>query len=184
MGCEMTNEQKMHISEVLMARAEISGRVLSKPAIRMMIEDLSDLPFEAVYRVLQGWGKHSSDFPSPAKIRERLAPETSDADDGRDIASRVIGAVSKFGWNQPLQAKLYIGEIGWECVSRIGGWVTFCSELNDENKGIYNAQIRDLSMTLKKKAVNGTLNQPINFPTPIESAIVKKMIGSFTDKES
>jgi hypothetical protein len=160
----MNNEQKLKLAEMLLARAEIAGKTLSKPAVAMMIEDLADLPFERVYATLQAWGRTSSEFPHPAKIREKLMPAENDLDDGRDIASKVIGAVAKFGSYQAQNAKDYIGEIGWECVKRMGGWATLCSEVTEENKGITFAQIRDLSMTLKKKSINGTLATPQDFP--------------------
>jgi len=160
----MTNEQKIQISEILMARAEISGRTISKPAIRMMIEDLADLPFERVYATLQAWGRTSAEFPHPAKVREKLAPAETEIDDGRDIASKVIGAVARFGSYQGERAREYIGEVGWECVKRMGGWVGICSELSEDNKGVLFAQVRDLSMTLKKKSANGTIAKAQDWP--------------------
>jgi hypothetical protein len=172
----MNKEQKLKLAEMLLARAEIAGRVLSMPAVGMMIEDLEDLPFEKVFSILQSWGKTSSEFPHPAKIREKLQPTENDLDDGRDIASRVIAAVSKFGSYQAQNAKEFIGEIGWECVKRSGGWVTLCSELTEENRGIIFAQTRDLAMTLKKKSINGTLATPQDFPNMLPDGSSKMVL--------
>ena len=160
--------------------ALIYGKQLTPQALVMMVDALEDLPARAVIEVMKGWVKKQKHFPMPSDIREALAPSTDSADDGRDIASMVIKAVSRFGSYQSEEAKKAIGEVGWECVQRMGGWKTFCSELTEDNKGIMNAQIRDLAMTLKKKAMNGTLHQPQNFPTPIESGEVRKLIGDFT----
>ncbi|NDE91614.1 MAG: hypothetical protein EB059_10880 [Alphaproteobacteria bacterium] len=162
--------------------AMIYGKQLTPQALVMMVDALDDLPGGAVIQVMKAWVKKQKHFPMPSDIRESLSPTTDAADDGRDIASRVIAAVSKFGSYQAEAAKNHIGEIGWECVQRMGGWKTFCSELTEDTKGIFNAQIRDLAMTLKKKALNGTLDQPQNFPTPIESGDVRKLIGDFTNK--
>jgi hypothetical protein len=185
MGGVMTNEQKMKLAEMLFIRAEIAGRTLSKGAVQLMIEDLADLPFEAVARVLRDWGKVSAEFPHPAKVREKLKPQTDDSDDGRDIASRVIGAVGRFGSYQPEAARVAIGEIGWECVNRMGGWRTLCAELTEQTKGIMFAQLRDLAVTLKKKSMNGTIASPQNFPGMLPSGetrgiapTVTKLIGS------
>ena len=162
--------------------ALIYGKQLTPQALVMMVDALEDLPARAVIEVMKGWVKKQKHFPMPSDIREALAPSTDSADDGRDIASMVIKAVSRFGSYQSEEAKKAIGEVGWECVQRMGGWKTFCSELTEDNKGIMNAQIRDLAMTLKKKAMNGTLHQPQNFPTPIASQDVRKLIGDFTKK--
>lgn len=178
----MNAEQKIKLAEILLARAEIAGKSLSRPAVAMMIEDLADLPFDRVFAVLSTWGRISSEFPHPAKIREKIAPQENDLDDGRDIASKVIGSVSKFGSYQAESARRYIGEIGWECVMRMGGWGTICAELTEESKGVFFAQVRDLAVTLKKKALNGTLNKPQDFPEAIESGEVRKLIHDFTRK--
>jgi hypothetical protein len=169
--------------------AMIYGKQLTPEALVLMADSLDDLHPQAVLKILKDWVKGNKAFPMPSEIREKITPQTNDADDGRDIASRAIKAVAKFGWNQPLQAKLYIGEIGWECVSRMGGWTTFCAELNEENKGIYNAQIRDLAITLKKKDANGTLDLPLNFsnslPAPNKEIAekVKNLLPTFPFKE-
>lgn len=160
--------------------AMIYGKQLTPQALIMMVDALEDLPARAVLDVMTGWVKKQKHFPMPSDIREALTPSTDIADDGRDIASKVIGAVSKFGSYRSTEAREWIGQIGWECVQRMGGWSTICAELTDENKGIFFAQIRDLSMTLKKKAINGTLNQPQNFPDQIGTGEVRKLIGDFT----
>jgi hypothetical protein len=162
--------------------AMIYGKQLTPQALVLMVDALNDLPGNAVLEVMRSWVKKQKHFPMPSDIREALSPSTDAADDGRDIASRVIGAVSKFGSYQSTGAREYIGEIGWECVKRFGGWVTICSELTEENKGILNAQIRDLAMTLKKKALNGTLNEPQNFPTAITTNEATRLIADFTKK--
>lgn len=162
--------------------AMIYGKQLTPQALVMMVDALEDLPGQAVIQVMKGWVKKQKHFPMPSDLREALMPTTNELDDGRDIASRVIKAVSKVGSYQAEAAREYIGEIGWECVQRMGGWKTLCSELTEENKGIFNAQIRDLAMTLKKKALNGTLDQPQNFPTAIASGDVQKLIGDFAKK--
>lgn len=164
--------------------AMIYGKQLTPQALVMMVDALEDLPAVAVIEVMRGWVKKQKHFPMPSDIREALMPTTDSADEGRDIASMVIKAVSRFGSYQAEQAKNAIGEIGWECVQRMGGWKTFCAELTEDNKGILNAQIRDLAMTLKKKALNGTLHKPQNFPTAIEAGEVQKLIGDFTERNS
>jgi hypothetical protein len=180
----MTPNEKMKIAELLLARAEITGKTLSPIAVQMMIDDLSDLPFIKIAKVLSEWGKTNSDFPYPARIREQVMPVTDDSDDGRDVASRVIAAVSKFGSYRAAEAKAHIGEIGWECVMRMGGWKTFCSELSEDNKGIMNAQVRDLAMTLKKKSMNGTIATPQDFPNMLPSGALKNQIAIAFDKET
>jgi hypothetical protein len=148
----------------------------------MMLQDLEDLPFVAVHQVLLDWGRTSSEFPYPAKIREKVKPQNNELDDGRDIASKVIAAVLKCGSYQAEAAKAYIGEIGWECVQRMGGWKTLCSELTEETKGIMNAQIRDLAMTLKKKSMNGTIATPQDFPKMLPDGSIRGLVNQSLKK--
>ena len=173
--------------------AMIYGKQLSPQALVLMVDSLDDLAPGDVLRVLREWVKRNKSFPMPSDLREAITPVVSDLDDGRDIASRVIKSIARYGWNNPEAAKNYIGEIGWECVSRMGGWVTLCQELSDENRGILVAHIRDLAVTLKKKSIAGTINDPLNFPNQLPDGSsrdskkipdsIKNMLPSFQLQE-
>lgn len=169
---------KKQIIEILEHLAIYYRETLSPIQLAMYAEDLSCLTPEQLTKAVKTYRQNPANkfFPIPAALIAVINPVETEIDDGRDIASKVIGAVSKFGSYQAQNAKEYIGEIGWECVKRMGGWVTLCSELTEENKGIYNAQIRDLSMTLKKKSINGTIATPQDFPNMLPDGTAKPVL--------
>jgi hypothetical protein len=179
---------KKQIIEILEHLAIYYRETLSPIQLAMYAEDLSALTPDQLIKAVKIYRQNPANkfFPIPAALIGIIHPVESEIDDGRDIASRVIAAVSKFGSYQNQKAKEYIGEIGWECVKRMGGWVTICSELTEDNKGVFNAQIRDLSMTLKKKSINGTLATPQDFPNMLpdgSSKMVLDLIQKAIDKK-
>jgi hypothetical protein len=84
--------------------------------------------------------------PLPAEIRELVAPGEfiSTEVKAREIAARIVGAITQFGWNNGTEARLYIGPEGWSAVERQGGWMHLC-----QNTGVtiqpttLQAQLRD-----------------------------------------
>lgn len=140
---------------------------LSAQQITMYAEHLMVLSPEELSFAIK---KYQSDpenkfYPLPAILVSMVKPkENSELDIGREVAGRIIQAVSKHGYTNPNQAKEFIGELGWKVVERQGGWVTLCSEMNDQTKGIMQAQMRDLAISLLRMSMNGTLDQPINLP--------------------
>ncbi|NDC55523.1 MAG: hypothetical protein EBZ69_01685 [Alphaproteobacteria bacterium] len=175
---------KKEIVEVLELLAAYYRTQLTPMQFSMYAEDLSCLSRDELVKACQEYRKNPENkfFPLPSALIGIVRPVETDLDLGQDVSSKVIKAVSKFGSYRAEEAKKFIGEIGWECVQRMGGWKTFCSELTEDTKGIFNAQIRGLAQTIAKKAKNGTLDQPQNFPTPIGGDVVQKLIGDFTNK--
>jgi hypothetical protein len=90
-------------------------------------------------------------FPRPiSKLIAIIKTPVSLEDDSQEIASKIINAVSKYGWNNYEDAKTYIGERGFDVVKRFGGWQYVCQELGQNIQlTTFNAQIREL---LKSKA--------------------------------
>jgi hypothetical protein len=157
---------KKQIVEILEHLAIYYRETLSPIQLAMYAEDLSCLTPEQLAKAVKTYRQNPQNkfFPIPAALIAVIRPVETELDDGQDIASRVIGAVAKFGSYQGEKAREYIGEVGWECVKRMGGWVGICSELTEENKGTLFAQIRGLSVTLKKKSANGTIATPQDWP--------------------
>jgi hypothetical protein len=175
---------KQAIIEILEHLAAYYRATLSPVQFAMYAEDLSELTPEQLVKACKEYRRNPANkfFPLPSALISIVKPVESDLDLGQDVASKVVGAVSKFGSYRAADARAYIGEIGWECVKRFGGWVTLCSEMTEDNKPTIFAQIRGLAQTVNKKAMNGTLNEPQNFPTAIGSGDVQKLIGDFTKK--
>jgi hypothetical protein len=162
----MNFEQKKQIANILAIRAEITGKVLSTQALIMMVEDISDLDFNNTLNILNKWGRTEKGFPYPSDIRSKIEPEINSDDNSQDVANSVITAISKFGYTNQERAKDYIGELGWEAVTRMGGWKHLCETMTHENEGMYRAQIREYSKTIIKLAKRGQLDERPALPEP------------------
>lgn len=117
-------------------------------------------------------------FPLPATLIALMKPaESSELDIAREVAAKIIQAVSKFGSYRSKDARESIGEHGWKVVERQGGWVNICQDLNESTKGMMQAQMRDLALAIGRMSKNGTLDQPIGLPQKQTAEAVKALIG-------
>lgn len=124
------------------------GQPLQDGVLLMYAEDLSDLDPITCIEAYQCYRRNPQNrtFPLPAQIRELVNPEEFVAVEAkaREIAARVVGAVTRFGWNNGRDACEYIGPIGWTVVERQGGWRHICENLGLRIQATtFQAQIRD-----------------------------------------
>lgn len=175
---------KPQIIEILKHLAAYYRAEISPLQFAMYAEDLSELTPDQLVKACKEYRRNPANkfFPLPSALIAIVRPVETELDLGNDVASKVIGAVSKFGSYQSTGAREYIGQIGWECVTRFGGWATLCAELTDDNKPAIFAQLRGLAQTVAKKAANGTLNQPANFAPAIGTNEATRLIANFTRK--
>lgn len=118
-------------------------------------------------------------FPLPAVLIALIKPkENSEIDIAREIAGRIIQSVSKYGSYRHADAREFIGDTGWIVVERQGGWTNICQEMNEDNKGMMQAQMRDLALSVMRMQKNGTIDQPISIEQKKQAAEVKQLIGS------
>ena len=84
-------------------------------------------------------------FPPPAEIMSIIRPKVDAHDVGVLTAAKVLKAIVDFGWNNPIEAKKYIGDHGWSAIRVFGGWEHICAQLG---VGIdittFQAQCRDI----------------------------------------
>ena len=64
-------------------------------------------------------------------------------DQSTEIAQKIIGCVSKYGYTNPLPAENEIGPIGWVVVKNFGGWNHICETMTDDSLTTWSAQLRD-----------------------------------------
>jgi hypothetical protein len=173
---------KSAIIEVLEGLAAYYRMTLSPAQFAMYAEDLAELTPQQLVSACREYRKNPQNkfFPLPSALIALVKPVETELDLGNDVASRIIGAVSKFGSYRGAEARAYIGETGWECVKRFGGWVTICSELTDDTKTSIFAQLRGLAQTVAKKGANGTLDVAPDFKKEIGTEQVKALIAGFT----
>lgn len=126
-------------------------RPIEEMALKVYYQDLADLEPGAVVRAYDEWRRNPGNrkFPLPTDIRALLSPEMSDDGKARDAAARVLGAVPKFGSYRVADARAYVGELGWEAMTRVfGTWESLCAELTAKQISTYQAQLRDLSLAI------------------------------------
>lgn len=138
----------MTVRQIILATANYYGRQMSEDVLEMYAEDLADLPPGEVIAAYKAYRRDPKNraMPLPAQIRELVTPEAfiSPEVQAREIAARIVGAITSFGWCNGRAAQEYIGPVGWNAVLRQGGWRNLC-----ENTGVnispttLQAQLRD-----------------------------------------
>lgn len=124
------------------------GKAPQDAVLAMYAEDLADLdPIQCIdaYNRYRKNPKNRT-FPLPAQIRELVCPDEfiSTEAQAREIAARIVGAISQFGWNNGRSAEVYIGPAGWSVVQRQGGWNYLCENMGTRiNPTTFQAQVRD-----------------------------------------
>jgi hypothetical protein len=164
----VTAQEIQQLKALIVATALYYGQTIPDNVLALYVEDLADLPFLGVAAAIRDVRRDpkTTRFPLPAVIRARLMPAPSDEGEAQEAVSRLIAAVSKFGWVQPKAAREFMGELAWTVVEREGGWSNVCSELNESNIGMLRAQWRDLAESLSARSRAGTLNTPPALPKP------------------
>lgn len=124
-----------------------AGQTLQDEVLAMYCDDLSDLDPQACMAAYRAYRRNPANktFPLPAQIRELVAPGEFIAPEvmARETAARIVGAISKFGWNNSKEAQMYIGPEGWQAVQRQGGWSHMCEQTSKFNELTLQAQLRD-----------------------------------------
>jgi hypothetical protein len=193
----MTLEERKHLKKLIAATAMYFGQTIEDLVLEMYCDDLNDLNFSDVcagYKAARLDTKTRT-LPLPSKIREIVKPaqKLDDESAGLDVASRIIAAVSKFGWTNETEALESIGEIGRFIVAREGGWRNVCENLTTENLGITRAQWRDMAVASIERSRAGVLNTPPSFEEKKEitgdgliplAAIIQKTIALTSASDS
>jgi len=164
----MTTLELAEIKKIIILTAVYYGRDLAPEVIGMMAEDLADLPYSQVRDNYTAYRRNPKNraMPLPAQIRDLVAPEIDDDTLARDAASRIIQAISKYGYINPVQAREFMGNVAWSVVERQGGWVNICESFMIANTGIWQAQFRDLARAQMSLARAGRLDTPPELPEP------------------
>lgn len=180
----MTKQESVVVGEAWLSLAQIYGKELQAPALKIILHAISDLDKNAVMAALGKWAAVSKQgrHPYPIEIREMVNPTIDEDSIARETASRVMSAVRQFGYTRPTEAKVYIGDLGWRIVARYGGWQTLCDELGVSlDVGTFQAQVRDLAKSLRQFAKAGELDQAPSLsssPDPQIMSIVKRLTES------
>jgi hypothetical protein len=90
-------------------------------------------------------------WPTIADIKRLCeGSNLSDEEVGQEVAARIQGAISKFGWNNFKMAEEFIGPIGWAVIQQSGGWSRICEQESDNIMSDRKAW-RDAAVIVVKK---------------------------------
>lgn len=137
-----------NLKEAIYLTATYYGKDLEDAVILLYADDLKDLnELDCInaYIVYRKNPKNRT-FPLPSHIREIVNPKQSISEErlAAEIAGRVSGAIVKFGWANPSDAKAFIGQTGWAVIERRGGWRYICENVGlSINPGVFEAQVRN-----------------------------------------
>lgn len=85
--------------------------------------------------------------PSPS-LTHNNNKETFEKDDPVSISTRIVNAISRFGYTNPTEAQQDLGTDAWQVVKMSGGWRAVCDSANAGNLVAVKAQLRELAKTV------------------------------------
>jgi hypothetical protein len=124
------------------------GYDLDKRRLELYAQVLGQFPEQLVLQSGREYVQNPKNdrFPVPPhKIMAKYLPaEISPEAQAREIAARIVGGVTKFGWANSREAKAHIGPTGWRVVELQGGWQSICENLGvGLDPGVFQAQLRE-----------------------------------------
>lgn len=192
----MNQENRKKIAYELEAMGVYYSKQLNPQALSMMVSDLEDLPIELVLMAIKKYRQNPKNrtFPLPAQIREVITPQTDDRSLSIELSRKVLKALNNHGWAWQHgfyeNGKPYfeddkgnrfdsfreaviseLGNLGWEIIETRGGWQNLALMANEQEEGIYAAQLRDqIEATLKNKKAGVDISK-IPIPSPDTDAV-------------
>jgi hypothetical protein len=102
-------------------------------------------------------------MPSIGDLVHRCSPQILDQDSAVEVAGRVLSGISRFGYNNPLDAERFIGAVGWYVVSLNGGWRTLCETVKEKDLPQWKAQLREQAGAALRRYKAGVLGTAPTF---------------------
>lgn len=188
------SDLRVRIGKIWIAIGEMYGKQISQSSLSIMLRAIEDLDEQDVMNALNSWVKTSKipRPPTPAEIRNLINPVLDDKFLANDLAQRILGCVSKFGYTwdsgffngfdnagKPLfyfkstngvfstfkEAVISeIGEIAWHVVCVRGGWQNLVESANLNLDTIFFAQLRDQIESSTRLARDGVDVTAIEYP--------------------
>jgi len=148
------------VKKIMVGLAEYYQTTLTPGQITMYADDLVDLGLEEIAAAIKRIRQNPTItfFPRPSIIRQEIFGSVKD--DALEASSRIVQAMSKFGYTNPEKAKLFIGSVGWRVVERDGGWGSICRNVTTESLPIYKAQWRELAASTIRRIKLGIDGAP------------------------
>lgn len=123
----MNDIQKL--KEAIILSASYFRQTISPAILEMYVDDLIDLPIDAVIESYKTYRRNQKNrtMPLPAQIRDIVQPEKTTESDARDSAARIQQAIVNFGHSNAKDARTFLGESVWSVINSFGGWNFICT---------------------------------------------------------
>lgn len=138
------------IAALFAVEAEYFQRPLSDLVARMYGGELADdgatpAAVHAALKTLRRDPKRRT-CPLPSDVRVQMAKQNTSAGPAvaEQIAARLCGAITRYGWTNPGRARAYMGEAGWAACQELGGYIAICQRLRSDEMSSFYAQAREL----------------------------------------
>lgn len=142
----MTREESQKLKALFVAMSAYYGQRLPDDALALYVEDLADLPYEAVANALTELRRDPriTRCPLPAVVRDRIHPAGNPAAEAIVAANEIAGAIARIGpYRTPTLSSLAMDVIRLE-----GGWEQICEITTNDNLPTLKAQWRELARSL------------------------------------
>jgi hypothetical protein len=136
---------KVAVLQAFVMSSHYYGRPISDEVAAMYQYDVRDLPAADVVDALDALRREPKRrmCPLPAEVRA-LCERKEGGQMPEQVAARIAGSISRFGYTRPKAARAYIGETGWRAIEDLGGWSGICSRITTAEMGTFTAQAREL----------------------------------------
>lgn len=141
----MQLSDKVKVLQAFAISAAYYGRPITDDVASMYQLDVCDLPTNDVLHALRALRREPKrrTCPLPAEVRAFLENKKG-GQTPEQVAARMAGALTIYGHTRAKQARVYIGEAGWQAVQDLGGWANLCRRVTTSELGTFTAQAREL----------------------------------------
>ncbi len=153
----------LDVKKELLYMASAFNRPLSDQVLKWYIDILANKNPDDIIKALRRWAIETKrpEMPTPGQILSLIDPKINFDNEATEAAARIIQAIARFGYSNPLEAKNFIGELGWRVVERYGGWGHLCGKMGTEiNEGVFIAHAKALAKVTLERESMGIDDQP------------------------
>lgn len=154
--------ERQKIQQAVLVLAETQGKQMSSASLKLFTDALGDISAKQVeVAILEHLrGPSGRFFPSPGDLLTHIHQFQTVPQAANECVSRVIEAVSRFGYVDPEGAKAFLGPLVWGALPGAVGWKEFCSS-DESQRGVQRAQLRDrVAAALQRENPTGQVCLP------------------------
>jgi hypothetical protein len=145
---------------------EYYGHQFTEGQLRMYAEDVLDFDLQDLQRAFVAYRRINAKafLPRPGELIQCLDHGPSLLSQAVEASGRIVQALGRIP--DPVEARAFIGELGWKVVERDGGWARLRQNTMEADKGRNKAQWREMALAIAERAQFGLMDTPPSLPGP------------------